>query len=35
MGAAAKAKGFYYLTELPLIGIGKVDKRALARLEDE
>jgi len=35
LGVAAKAKGFHYLTELPLIGIGKVDKRALARLADE
>ena len=35
LGGAAKAKGFHYLTELPLIGIGKVDKKALARLANE
>ena len=35
LGAAAKGKGFHYLAELPLIGIGKVDKRALARLINE
>ena len=35
LGAAAKGKGFHYLTELPLIGIGKVDKKALARLISE
>jgi O-succinylbenzoic acid--CoA ligase len=32
LGAAAKAKGFIYLSELPLIGIGKVDRSALGRL---
>ena len=31
LGAAAKGKGFHHINELPLIGIGKVDKRALAR----
>jgi O-succinylbenzoic acid--CoA ligase len=31
LGAAAKAKGFHYLSDLPLIGIGKVDRKALAR----
>jgi O-succinylbenzoic acid--CoA ligase len=35
IGAAAKAKGFHYLSELPLIGIGKIDKKALARLANE
>lgn len=35
LGVAAKAKGFHYLAELPLIGIGKIDKKALARLADE
>jgi O-succinylbenzoic acid--CoA ligase len=35
LGAAAKSKGFHYVAELPLIGIGKVDKRALARLINE
>jgi O-succinylbenzoic acid--CoA ligase len=35
LGAPAKAKGFHYLAELPLIGIGKVDKRALARMANE
>ena len=35
LGAAAKGKGFHYLRELPLIGIGKVDKKALARLINE
>jgi O-succinylbenzoic acid--CoA ligase len=29
LGVAAKIKGFHYLDELPLIGIGKVDRRAL------
>ena len=33
--SAAKAKKFHYLTALPLIGIGKVDRKALARLADE
>jgi O-succinylbenzoic acid--CoA ligase len=32
LGAHAKVKGFLYLQELPLIGIGKVDRRALGRL---
>lgn len=31
-GNAAKPKGFHQLTALPLIGIGKVDLRALAKL---
>jgi O-succinylbenzoic acid--CoA ligase len=35
LGAAAKGKGFHYLRELPLIGIGKVDKKALARIINE
>lgn len=35
LGAAAKGKGFHYINELPLIGIGKVDKKALARLINE
>lgn len=35
LGVAAKGKGFHYVAELPLIGIGKVDKRALARLINE
>jgi O-succinylbenzoic acid--CoA ligase len=35
IGAAAKAKGFHYISELPLIGIGKIDKKALARLANE
>jgi len=35
LGSAAKAKGFHYLSELPLIGIGKIDKKALARLAHE
>ena len=35
LGAAAKGKSFHYVAELPLIGIGKVDKRALARLINE
>jgi len=35
IGNAAKAKGFHYLTELPLIGIGKVDRAALVRLANE
>ena len=32
LGVAAKLKGFHYLQELPLIGIGKVDRAALGRL---
>jgi O-succinylbenzoic acid--CoA ligase len=32
IGAAAKIKGFHYLNELPLMGIGKVDRAALGRL---
>ena len=32
IGAAAKIKGFHYLAELPLIGIGKVDRAALGTL---
>lgn len=31
-GASAKPKGFLQLPELPLIGIGKVDKAALKEL---
>jgi O-succinylbenzoic acid--CoA ligase len=32
IGSAGKIKGFHYLNELPLIGIGKVDRAALGRL---
>jgi O-succinylbenzoic acid--CoA ligase len=32
IGSAGKIKGFHYLSELPLIGIGKVDRAALGRL---
>lgn len=32
LGPAAKIKGFHHLPELPLIGIGKVDRAALGRL---
>ena len=32
IGSAGKIKGFHYLPELPLIGIGKVDRAALGRL---
>jgi O-succinylbenzoic acid--CoA ligase len=32
LGAAAKAKSFLHLTELPLVGIGKVDRTALQEL---
>lgn len=35
LGVAAKAKGFHYLEVLPLIGIGKVDRKKLAELADE
>ena len=35
LGNAAKAKGFIYLAELPLIGIGKVDRKALAGFVNE
>ena len=35
IGAPAKAKGFIYPAELPLIGIGKVDRKALVRLAHE
>ena len=34
-GAAAKIKKFTYLHELPLIGIGKVDRAELARRAHE
>ena len=32
IGVAAKVKGFHYLNEFPLMGIGKVDRAALGRL---
>ena len=32
LGAASKIKGFHHLQELPLIGIGKIDRVALGRL---
>lgn len=32
LGAAAKIKNFHHLQELPLIGIGKIDRAALGRL---
>lgn len=32
IGSAAKIKGFHYIAEMPLIGIGKVDRAALERL---
>jgi O-succinylbenzoic acid--CoA ligase len=32
IGVASKIKGFHYLEELPLIGIGKVDRAALGGL---
>ena len=32
LGTAAKAKGFHHLQELPLKGIGKVDRAALVRM---
>lgn len=32
LGASAKPKGFHLVKEIPLIGIGKVDRTALARL---
>ena len=32
LGAASKIKGFHHLQELPLIGIGKIDRAALGRL---
>jgi len=35
LGEASKVKRFHYITELPLIGIGKVDRRALAEMTDE
>ena len=35
LGAAAKAKSFHYLSELPLLGIGKVDKKELERIAHE
>jgi O-succinylbenzoic acid--CoA ligase len=35
LGAASKIKGFHHLQELPLIGIGKVDRAALGRLINE
>jgi O-succinylbenzoic acid--CoA ligase len=35
LGSAAKAKGFHHLSELPLIGIGKIDRNALIGLAHE
>lgn len=35
IGVASKIKGFHYLEELPLKGIGKVDRAALGRLVSE
>ncbi len=35
LGSASKIKGFHYLAELPLIGIGKVNRRALVELINE
>jgi O-succinylbenzoic acid--CoA ligase len=35
LGAHSKIKGFHHLPELPLIGIGKVDRAALGRLFNE
>jgi O-succinylbenzoic acid--CoA ligase len=35
LGSAAKVKGFHRIAELPLIGIGKVDRRALMEMIDE
>jgi O-succinylbenzoic acid--CoA ligase len=35
IGIAAKIKGFHYLSELPLKGIGKIDRVALGRLINE
>lgn len=35
IGPAAKVKRFHYLAELPLMGIGKVDKKTLAGLAHE
>lgn len=35
LGGASKIKGFHYLAELPLIGIGKVNRRALVELINE
>ena len=35
LGIAAKAKGFHHLSELPLIGIGKIDRNALIGLAHE
>ncbi len=35
LGSASKVKRFHYCAELPLMGIGKVDRRALAEMADE
>jgi O-succinylbenzoic acid--CoA ligase len=35
LGVASKVKRFHYMTELPLIGIGKVDRRALMEMVNE
>lgn len=35
LGVAAKAKSFHHLSELPLLGIGKVDKKTLERIAHE
>jgi O-succinylbenzoic acid--CoA ligase len=35
LGSASKVKRFHYMAELPLIGIGKVDRRALMEMVNE
>lgn len=35
LGVASKAKRFHHLSELPLIGIGKIDRKALSELTHE
>ena len=35
LGVASKVKRFHYIAELPLIGIGKVDRRALVEMVNE
>lgn len=35
LGAVAKPKGFLYVATIPMIGVGKVDRRALTDMVGE
>ena len=35
LGSASKVKRFHHIAELPLIGIGKIDRRALMEMVNE